>query len=392
MRDGLKVGISGCGIGGMAAALFLHRQGHQVSLFDQFKTPTPIGSGLVIQPVGQAVLDDLGVGQALIKSGGPIFKMSGIESRSRRGVLNVDYGKPGGEVFGLGIHRGTLFDGLYQAVIGAGINIEHGQVVEASRLKGEARFLDIAGGQSFGPFDLLIDASGAGSKLSPIKSRALPYGALWGTVDWPEDIPLPKNRLSQCYRKAHNMLGVMPMGRMPNETRDKAAIFWSEAVDDLPDWPRDGLQAWKDKAVGLWPEFKPFVSQITDAAQMTPATYRHGTLRKPYAQRMAFIGDAAHQASPQLGQGANMALLDAQVLAKALASHDDLQKALKAYAAKRRWHVQLYQTFSAVFTPFYQSDSAALPVLRDYVMNPFSYMWPVKPMLTRLVCGTLIKP
>ena len=124
---------------------------------------------------------------------------------------------------------------------------------------------------------------------------------------------------------------------------------------------------------------------------MTPAVYSHGTLSKPYAERLAIIGDAAHQASPQLGQGANMALLDAKALCDALKTHD-INAAVKRYARKRFAHVRLYQIFSAVFTPFYQSNSALLPPLRNYLLNPFSRIWPIRAMLTRLVCGTLIKP
>ncbi len=76
---------------------------------------------------------------------------------------------------------------------------------------------------------------------------------------------------------------------------------------------------------------------------------QHGTLRQPWGDRIAYVGDAAHRASPQLGQGANMALLDAAALAKALETLP-LDQALPAYGKARRWHVGVYQAFSAMFT------------------------------------------
>jgi 2-polyprenyl-6-methoxyphenol hydroxylase-like FAD-dependent oxidoreductase len=76
---------------------------------------------------------------------------------------------------------------------------------------------------------------------------------------------------------------------------------------------------------------------------MTLARYGHHMLARPFGERMVAIGDAFHAASPQLGQGANMALLDAQVLAHALSSMSDLQSALVLYGRRRRRQMVYYQ-------------------------------------------------
>src|SRR6056297_3290198 len=125
----------------------------------------------------------------------------------------------------------------------------------------------------------------------------------------------------------------------------------------------------------------------------TFASYTHGALRQPWQTGIAYIGDAAHRASPQLGQGANMALLDALALARALRQAGRMtDDTLRLYAGARRAHVALYQAMSAAFTPQYQSDSALLPVVRDRVLAPLSLVWPVPRILTRLVCGDLVPP
>lgn len=393
MARTLSIGIAGCGIGGMAAACLLADAGHNVSLLDQFETPSPVGSGLVIQPVGLDVLRHIGLRESAIARGHKIFKMQGVEADSGRTVLNVDYGPKNGEVFGIGIHRASLFDALYNAVKARpSVTCITGARVVETNLSSKGRSLSTESGDIYGGFDLVIDASGARSTLSPILSKPLPYGALWGTVAWPTQTSLPTRRLSQCYQKAHHMLGVLPLGTLPDSKQPVAAIFWSEPQDKLKDWFNSDLDAWKAKTIALWPEFAPFVEHIKTHDDMTAARYRHGTLGRPYGDKIAYIGDSAHQASPQLGQGANMALLDAKALADALAEYGDLSMALSQYSAARRYHVALYQIFSAVFTPFYQSDSRALPVIRDNIMNPLSQIWPVKPMLTRLVCGNLIIP
>jgi 2-polyprenyl-6-methoxyphenol hydroxylase-like FAD-dependent oxidoreductase len=348
-----------------------------------------VGSGLVIQPVGLAVLDALGAGPAARGYGAPIGRMLGREAASGRRVLDVSYARRGAELFGLAIHRAALFDALLGAAAEAGVEVTASARVHSAPLEG-LRYLETEAGR-LGPFDLVVDATGARSVLSPIRARPLPYGAIWGTVPWPMETALPYTRLTQRYRRADRMVGVLPIGALPGDPTPKAAIFWSLPRAATAGWAGSDIAAWKDEAVTLWPGFAPFLTSIGSTADMTPATYTHGTLARPWAERLAYLGDAAHRASPQLGQGANMALLDALALARALAAHP-VAEALPAYARMRRWHVRLYQWFSAAFTPQYQSDSRALPVLRDRLLFPLSQLPPVPRVLNRLVCGDLIPP
>jgi salicylate hydroxylase len=82
-----------------------------------------------------------------------------------------------------------------------------------------------------------------------------------------------------------------------------------------------------------------------------------------------------------------MALLDVRALAEALARSGELDEALGHYARARRLHIRLYQALSAVFTPFYQSDSTLLPMLRDGLVAPASRIPLVARGLARIVSG-----
>jgi 2-polyprenyl-6-methoxyphenol hydroxylase-like FAD-dependent oxidoreductase len=382
----LDIAIAGAGIGGLTAAAALASAGHRVRVFDRFEKPRPVGSGLVIQPVGQAVLDAVGAGDALSR-GARIWRMHGIEAETGRTVLKVDYGPAGGTRFGLAIQRPALFDALLGAALAAGADLVPGHEIEA-RNGGRLRFRNA---DAAGPFDLVIDASGANSRLSPLVARPLPFGAIWATVPWPDGLDLPDRQLSQRYRRADRMIGVMPSGTRDGGDMPAATIFWSLPSEGHDAWRRAGLAAWRDEIAALWPEALPAFDVIDDPDRMTFARYTHGTLGSVTGPGFAIIGDAAHRASPQLGQGANMAMLDAFALATAL-TRFPVREALRQYRLARRWHVWIYQAMSRAFTPQYQSDSRFLPVLRDRVLYPVSTVPPVPAILTRLVCGDLVSP
>ena len=78
--------------------------------------------------------------------------------------------------------------------------------------------------------------------------------------------------------------------------------------------------------MALWPEAAALIEHAADAGDFARATYRHVALPRWNDGPVLFIGDAAHGTSPQLGQGANLGLLDAHALSRALADSDDLPR------------------------------------------------------------------
>ena len=210
------IAIAGCGPAGMAAALFLTRQGHEVTLFERFEAARPLGSGLLIQPTGRAVLRELGLEDALIAMGSRVDGLVGHAVDSGRRVLDVRYAALAGRCdFGLGVHRASLFAVLHDAVRAAGIRVLTGHEVVDSAVQGNARVLTMADGSHSARFDLVVDTMGARSKLAGDAVRVLPYGALWATVPWPDGGGFDPHALQQRYRRGSVMIGVLPAGRPP---------------------------------------------------------------------------------------------------------------------------------------------------------------------------------
>jgi 2-polyprenyl-6-methoxyphenol hydroxylase-like FAD-dependent oxidoreductase len=326
----LRIAIAGAGTAGLAAAAFLTRDGHSVQLYERFAEPRPLGAGLMLQPTGLACLARLGLDRAAIDSGAVVL---GIDGRTVRGarIFDVGYRELGPRLFGIGMHRGTLFSLLYEEVrrlavpITASIDMRSGRCVPAGRLLIDAE------GNEHGPFDLVIDGTG---QRSPLRAGAVEvnverpyaYGALWGITLMPDNWQHP-DWLMQVYDGCHLMVGILPVGRRPGDPRRLAALFWSLRVRDHAAWREGGIERWRAQVLRAWPEAQPFLEQVRSADDLTFASYADITLRQRYADRIVFIGDAGRVTSPQLGQGANLALIDAAVLADCLRGEPSLAAA-----------------------------------------------------------------
>ncbi|MXP08692.1 FAD-dependent oxidoreductase [Pseudoblastomonas halimionae] len=384
----LSIAIAGCGPAGLAAALLFQRAGHAVTLFERFDAPRPVGSGLMLQPTGMAVLDAMGLLPQIARHGARIDGLLGHEEHGRT-ALDSPYRQLSSTAFGIGIHRASLFGELYDAVCEAGIAIRTSHEIAASQIRADKRLLCFADGSTSEGFDLLVDATGWNSALGNRHDGLLDFGALWATLPLDSDDPFAGNLLEQRYRRAAHMAGVLPTGRRDPEGPREVSFFWSLRGDRYDEWRATGLDAWKAEVQTLWPDLEGLLQRIESVDALTFARYAHRTTPRPHGERLIRIGDAWHCASPQLGQGANMALLDAWGLARGLAEGRSVAEGLRLTVAWRSDHVRLYQAVTRFFTPLYQSDAALPSILRDRVLMPLSRIWPGNHLQARIMSGLL---
>jgi 2-polyprenyl-6-methoxyphenol hydroxylase-like FAD-dependent oxidoreductase len=376
----LRIGVVGAGTGGLAVAAFLARDGHQVHLLERFAAPRPVGAGLLLQPTGLACLARLGLDDKARALGAVVYQIDG-RTAAGRSILTMDYRRLAPHLFGLGIHRASLFSLLYDEVLRLGVPISTG--IEAARVECHARgrtiVVDRAGGHH-GPYDVVVDASGMRSPLrrlvcGRIRDRAFTYGAIWAALPMPDAWP-DRTTLAQRYDGAPVMIGMLPIGGMPGDPTPRAAFFWSLRADGYDAWLAGGLDAWKQRVMRLWPDVGPVLEHVRTPGDLSFVSYSDIVLERPFCPEkgLVVIGDGAHGTSPQLGQGANLALIDAMTLTGALKSSDTIEKALATHHETRRRHVAFYQLASRWLTPFFQSDSRAAGLLRDTTFGLAQWM------------------
>ena len=391
----LRIAIAGAGIGGLAAAAFLRRHDHDIRIFERFDAPRPVGAGLMIQPTGLACLSALGLGDAAMDLG---RRIDGIHGRTAGGtpIFDLSYHDIGYPCFAVAMHRAALFALLRDHVHAHDIALTTSCTIAGSSVEGGRRLVVDTMGNRHGPFDLVIDATGMKSPLraqgaNVRLNRPYPYGAVWGVVEEPPDWAW-KNALRQCYDGCQVMIGVLPIGRRPGSDKQLSAIFWSLRTADYPAWRAGGIDIWRERVIKLWPDVRPFVEQFNSVDDLAPASYADIWLARPDADRLVFIGDAARAASPQLGQGANLALVDALLLARALAAHADMAAALAAYARSRRAHTRFYGLASRLLTPFFQSDSRLAAIVRDTAFAPMARIPYMRREMVRMLAGVKTGP
>ncbi|WP_182417815.1 NAD(P)/FAD-dependent oxidoreductase [Bartonella sp. HY038] len=386
----MDIAIAGMGMGGLCLASFLRQEGHRVTLFDQMQKAGPVGSGFVLQPTGLIVLDKLGLRQRAEARGQRLDRMLGKLSKDDKVVLDVGYIK---DDYGVAIIRWSLFDLLYEHAVelGAQVEVQHRIIGVDNGPKPQFIFEN---GTKSANFDLLIDAMGARSPLRATKGKELDYGAVWVNLPWHDNIGFDPTTLEQRYHKASTMIGVLPLGKGHLKAQAMTTFFWSLRHQDHAKWQTDGIDAWVEKIAHFWPQTMPLIENMADYRdQIVYANYRHHTHISPAEGNLVRLGDAWHATSPQLGQGANMAFLDALAFIEAAKRHRERADIIDDYAKRRRIHILFYQFLSCCLTPFYQSDNAILPFLRDYLIAPtLRRRGLVHAMVASMVTGQFFNP
>jgi FAD-dependent urate hydroxylase len=386
MKSSMHIAIVGYGSAGQALAVALSGDGHRVEVFERVSDPGPVGAGFLLQPTGLSVLWTLGLLDAALAHGAVVRRLYG-ETIASRAVMDMRYRELHPALFGLGLQRGAIFE-LLDSAWTESRRIHCGR--EIVHVDHERGLLRDDHGDEYGPFDLVVVADGAASKLRAeigeiVFDRPYPWGAQWCLVpsgDWPWP-----DELRQRYRHARRMIGMLPVGTRPGDPIPRLSFFWSLPAAALADAGRDEVR-WRAEVAEIWPEAARCLLTTAVPEGLAQARYRDTVVRRWYRGRAVLVGDAAHAMSPQLGQGVNMALVDALALRDALRTSSTLPEALDAYQRVRRGHLGIYHFWSRWLTPLFQSEHDRIAGLRDLLFHPLSRIPGGRGQSLRVLTGT----
>jgi 2-polyprenyl-6-methoxyphenol hydroxylase-like FAD-dependent oxidoreductase len=237
----LNIAVIGCGIAGSASAILWKRLGYDVSLFEQSPVLRPVGAGVMLQPLGQCVLQRMGLLEKVIANAEPIHELHAVY-RSGRTMIQMPFAAAGVGMHAYGVHRNDIFDVLLDEVRDHQIPITLGAAVSHALMEHGRVALQCVDGQKYPGFDRVIVANGAKCGLRSQlgfhgRDKAYDYAAIWCNVESTQ----VRHRLLQIVDGSTRLMGVLPLGN------GRASLFWGLACRDRERCMGQSIEKWKEE-------------------------------------------------------------------------------------------------------------------------------------------------
>ncbi|MEQ1537406.1 MAG: FAD-dependent monooxygenase [Sphingorhabdus sp.] len=344
MTDVKKVLVVGGGIGGLSAAIALHRKGISVDVVERSVDWSVYHVGIIVQANFVRALAEIGLADEAVAAG---FAYKGARFRDKGGAILAELpGVPFVEGYpsDLGLTRPALHKVLTTRVQELGIPVRLGVTFSALADRGDHVEVNFTDG-SQGQYELVIGADG---NFSQVRAHLFPEGpkpTYTGQGVWRYNLPRPEwMEWADIYTgKEGGKAGYVPLTK---DTMYVLAVFEEKGN---PRFPQETLaDEFRKRLEGYGGDLATFKDQIIDPNLVVYRPLEPCIMPDPWFKgRIVLIGDAAHAATPHLGQGAAMAIEDAVVLAEEVSrSEAGVEGALEEFMRRRFPRVLLVGTSS----------------------------------------------
>lgn len=328
-----KVLIVGGGIGGLCAALSLHKRGIPCEIVELSKEWKVYHVGIVVQANFIRAMAALDVAEAAVNRGYPIkgVRICTIDGKQIAEHPSVSF--CGAQYPGdLGLTRPALHEVLSEAVTERKIPMRLGVTVSEVEDRGDRVCVEFTDG-TVGDYALVIGADGAYSKMRTRLFGDKYVPTYTGQGVWRYNIPRPAD-LDVCVMhkgKPGGTVGYMPLDQ------ETMYVFHVGAEPGNPRFPTETLaENLRQRLEGYGGYIPTIRSQVTDPELVVYRPLEACIVKERWFKgRVTLLGDAAHSATPHMGQGAAMAVEDAVVLGEELAKDGDVPAALERFWQRR---------------------------------------------------------
>ncbi|MBD2077882.1 FAD-dependent urate hydroxylase HpxO [Phormidium sp. FACHB-592] len=335
--DNLKVIVIGAGMGGLTTGIALQQAGYTVELYDRVRELRPAGAAISLWSNGVKVLNQLGLSQEIASIGGQMDRMAYYSHTGEK--LNDFSLLPLIERVGqrpYPVARTDLQQMLLQAFGAENVRLGMKCVgVEQDATSVTARFEN--GSTTTG--DVLVAADGTHSLLrpyvlgQPLDRRYVGYVNWNGLVPATDELAPPTSWV--IYVGEHKRASLMPIAD------DRFYFFFDVPMSKEKAQESGELRAELEHSFAGWATPVQTLIQCLEPDK-TNRVLIHDIepLETLVRGRVALLGDSAHGAAPDLGQGGSQAIEDAFVLTNCLKTTTlSVADALQHYEADRKERV-----------------------------------------------------
>ena len=329
-----KVLIIGGGVAGFSTAIAMQQREIDVEIVELHRNWRVYHVGIIVQSNFVRALTELGVGKEAVGAG---FAYRGWRFLNNEDGSEIDRDEgvsTAGDEYpaDLGLARPALHDVLYKRVRDLGIPLRQGVTYSSITDNGDSVSVEFTDGTS-GTYDLVVGADGAYSKVREFLFEGKYKPEFTGQGVWRYNLPRPKDiEWAEAYISDPSMsIGTVPL------TEETMYIFITVGEPGNPFFPPETLdEEMRKRLAGRGKKVEQFAEHITDPKLVVYRPLEACVLPAPwYKGRVVLIGDAAHSATPHLGQGAAMAVEDAIVLAEEYAAGGAIEARLAKFMDRR---------------------------------------------------------
>ena len=345
----MRIAIIGGGIGGLALALGLHRRGLSCDVYEAAPEIREVGVGITLLPHAMRELAELGL-QAQIEACGIENLESVFFNRWGQFIYREPRGRHAGyAVPEIGLHRGKLHQVLYAAALErlgpARLHLDHRFAGLDQDAGGVTLRLQAASGAMHPAVrcDVVVACDGVNSAVRRLfyPAEALAFA---GINTWRGVTVRPPILSGRSYLR----IGSIDTGKMviypivdDVDGQGRQLVNWvaeiRQAGAPMNDWNQPGQAQEVAKRFKDWRFDWLDVPELILRAERIfeyPMVDRDPVARWTFG-RVTLLGDAAHPMYPRGSNGSAQALIDARVLASALAGGGDAAAAVARDEAER---------------------------------------------------------
>jgi 2-polyprenyl-6-methoxyphenol hydroxylase-like FAD-dependent oxidoreductase len=332
MSTDKKFAIVGGGIGGLTLAIAMQRKGFQVTVYESTPKFKPLGAGLGLAANAVKAFLEIGIADEVLAVG-KVMKMFRIADDSGKTIAETnseEMSRRFGTVNNFTIHRADLHRVLLSQLEPETVVLDKNCVDVDQDVNGVAlHFTD--GTKAYA--DYLIACDGI---HSPIRRKLLPGSSpryagytCWRAVIDKVPTDFDFNHASESWGVGCRF-GIVPLSG--------SRIYWYACVNATQNDPV--MRSFRiPELLTYFSGFHSPVSEILKLTRNEDLLWGDIMDLKPIARfafdKIVLMGDAAHATTPNMGQGACLAIEDSAVLANCIEDYETVEEAFKQFEQKR---------------------------------------------------------